>query len=57
MLMVTPTGLVPESVGFVQACVMLNDEPTGNIMITLQTVDGTAQGRLFICKHLLLLNN
>ena len=48
---VTPGPLVPESVGFVQACVMLNNEPTGDILITLQTVGGNAQGTLFfICK-------
>ena len=51
MLMVTPPGLVPESIGFVQACVMLDNEPTGDILITLQTIGGNAQGMLlFICK-------
>jgi len=57
-LIVTPAGVVPESIGFVQACVMLDAEPTQSIMITLQTTDvGSAQGKLSICKHLLLINN
>ena len=48
---VTPGPLVPESIGFVQACVMLDNETTGDILITLQTVGGNAQGTLlFICK-------
>ena len=45
-LTVTPGSLVPESIGFVQACVMLDEEPTGDILITLQTVGGNAQGTL-----------
>ena len=54
-LIVTPAGVVPESIGFVQACVMLDAEPTQSIMITLQTTDvGSAQGKLFICNHSIL---
>ena len=45
-LTVTPGPVVPESVGFVQACIMLNNEPTGDILITLQTVGDNAQGTL-----------
>ena len=48
-------GLVPESIGFVQACAMLDAEPTGDVMITLHTTDiGSAQGKLFICNHSIL---
>jgi len=47
-LTITPGVLVPESIGFVQACVMLDAEPAGDVMITVQTTDGTAQGTLFI---------
>jgi len=55
ILTVTPGGLTPESIGFVQACVGLVAEPTQSIMITLQTVDGNAQGTLFfICKITIL---
>ena len=51
-LTVTPGGVVSESAGSVQACVTLDAEPTGDVIITLQTVDGLAQGKLFICKSL-----
>jgi len=42
-LTVTPGPLVPESIGFVQACVMLDNETTGDILITLQTIGDNAQ--------------
>jgi len=47
-LTVTPGPLVPESIGFVQACVELDAEPTGDILITLQTGGGNAQGTLLL---------
>ena len=49
-LTVIPGVQVPESTGFVQACVMLDAEPAGEVTITLETIDGLAQGALFICK-------
>jgi len=49
-LTVTPRVLVPEFIGFVQACVGLDAEPTQSIMITFQTVDGIAQGTLLFIR-------
>jgi len=47
-MIVTPGVLVPESIGFVQACVGLDAEPTQSIIITLQTVNAMAGALLSV---------
>ena len=56
-LTVTPGGLVPESGGSVRACVTLDAQPTVDVIITIQTADNTAQGKLIVHMQITILIN
>ena len=52
---VTPGVLLPELIGFVHACFMLDADPAGDVIVAVWTSDSSAQGMLFICKITTLL--
>jgi len=44
-LKVVPAGKLPESIGFVKVCVAIKPAPTNIETVTVQTGDGSADGK------------